>query len=80
MGSYIYLPSGALVADIDALAAPASDRLLFAGEATSRDGNGYVHGAILSGIREAERVLDRQGQGVELESGLVIELGCDEEA
>ena len=42
--------------------------------------SGYVHGAVLTGIREAERLLGREGQGVQLESGLVIELGCDEEA
>lgn len=80
LGSYIYLPVGATVADIEALAAPVGDRLLFAGEATSTNYNGYVHGAVLTGIREAERLLGRQGQGVEVDSGLVIELGCDEEA
>ena len=80
MGSYIYLPVGASVADIDALALPVGDRLLFAGEATSRSYSGYVHGAVLTGIREAERLLGKEGQGVELESGLVVELGCNEEA
>ena len=80
LGAYIYFPSGSSTADIDALAAPVGERLLFAGEATSRQYSGYLHGALLSGIREAERLLGRQGQGVELESGVVIELGCDEEA
>ncbi|MEM7434181.1 MAG: NAD(P)/FAD-dependent oxidoreductase [Myxococcota bacterium] len=80
LGSYIYLPVGATSADIQTLAEPVGERVLFAGEATSLDYNGYVHGAILSGIREAERLLGRQGQGVALESGLVVSLGCDEEA
>ncbi len=80
MGSYIYLPAGSSAADIEALAAPVNDRLLFAGDSTSLEHNGYVHGAILTGIREAERLLDRQGQGVELDSGLVIKLGCDEQS
>ena len=80
MGSYIYLPVGASVSDIETLARPVGDRLLFAGEATSSEYSGYVHGAVLTGIREAERLLGREGQGVELDSGLVIALGCDEEA
>jgi monoamine oxidase len=80
LGSYVYLPVGATVDDIEALAAPVGERLLFSGEATSTQYSGYVHGAILSGIREAERLLDRRGQGVELESGLVVEKGCDETA
>lgn len=80
MGSYVYLPVGASQADIEALGAPLGERLLFAGEATSLLYNGYVHGAVLSGIREAERLLGREGQGVEIESGIVIQQGCDEEA
>ncbi len=34
-------------------------RLLFAGEATSPTAFGTLHGARLSGVREADRVLDR---------------------
>ena len=75
LGSYLYLPVGSSVADIEALGAPVGDRLLFAGEATSVAYSGYVHGAVLSGIREAERLLGTVG--VRLESGLVIEEGCD---
>jgi hypothetical protein len=76
----VYLPVGASVADIEALAAPVGERLLFSGEATSTQYSGYVHGAILSGIREAERLLGTEGQGVRLESGLVIKKGCDEDS
>ncbi|NEO84615.1 MAG: FAD-dependent oxidoreductase [Spirulina sp. SIO3F2] len=39
------------------LAAPVGDRLLFAGEATNGDYPATVHGALLSGRREAERIL-----------------------
>ncbi|MDZ7785268.1 MAG: NAD(P)/FAD-dependent oxidoreductase [Halioglobus sp.] len=79
-GSYSYLAVGATPSDYSELARPVGNRLLFAGEATSMNYNGYVHGAMLTGIREAERLLGREGQGVELLSGLVIALGCDEMA
>jgi polyamine oxidase len=78
LGSYIYLPVGVGSSEIRALAAPVGDRLLFAGEATSSEYSGYVHGALLTGVREAERLLGTEG--AELLSGLVIEQGCDEEA
>ncbi len=55
-GSYSYIPPGASGGDRDALAEPVSDRLFFAGEATSRQYSATVHGAYLSGLREAERI------------------------
>ncbi len=55
-GSYVYLPVGASLDDIDTLAEPESDRLLFAGEATWRPAYGNVHAAMLSGLREAHRL------------------------
>ncbi len=55
-GSYSHVPVGAHSKDYDALAAPESDRLYFCGEATSRKWRGTVHGALLSGLREAERI------------------------
>ena len=56
MGSYLILPPGASPEDVDALAAPVGDRLLFAGEATNWDYAATVHGALLSGLREARRL------------------------
>jgi len=57
-GSYSYLPVGATPKDRETLAAPAAKgKLLFAGEATFAKAPATVHGAYLSGIREAERVL-----------------------
>ncbi|MGB6976315.1 MAG: FAD-dependent oxidoreductase [Gammaproteobacteria bacterium] len=55
-GSYSYIPTGASGSDYDAIAKPISDRLFFAGEATSAKYLATTHGAYLSGIREAERI------------------------
>lgn len=55
LGSYSFLAYGSSPDSFDALAAPVEGRLFFAGEATSRDFNATVHGAYLSGIREARR-------------------------
>lgn len=56
-GSYSYLAVGSSPADQDALAEPASERVLFAGEATFAEHFATVHGAYLSGRREAQRIL-----------------------
>jgi len=40
------------------MAEPVEDTILFAGEATNRDYQGTVHGAYLSGLREAKRILE----------------------
>jgi monoamine oxidase len=55
-GSYSFPALGQSLDDFDALAAPVGDRLLFAGEATSRTTFGTVHGAVLSAVREAQRL------------------------
>lgn len=55
-GSYVYLPPGASVDDIDTLAEPEHERLLFAGEGTSSTYYGNVHAAVLTGLREARRL------------------------
>jgi polyamine oxidase len=56
-GSHSFIPVGGSPIDYDALAAPASERLLFAGEATIKEYHATVHGAYLSGIREARRLI-----------------------
>jgi polyamine oxidase len=58
-GSYSYISVGAKTEYYDALARPIDDRVFFAGEATHRTYPGTVHGAYLSGIREANRVMSR---------------------
>ncbi len=55
-GSYSYLKPGASAHDYEVMAESIDDRLFFAGEACSK----YLattHGAYLSGIREAERII-----------------------
>lgn len=55
-GAYSFIPLGAKPEYYDTLARPIDDRVFFAGEATHRVYPGTVHGAYLSGIREALRV------------------------
>jgi len=55
-GSYSYMAVGATPGDIEALAAPVGDKLLFAGEATVRSHWACLHSAYFSGVREAARL------------------------
>ncbi|MGM0578477.1 MAG: flavin monoamine oxidase family protein [Myxococcota bacterium] len=55
-GAWTYVPVGASFADLDALAEPVGDRLFFAGEGTLAAYVGTLHGAWLSGLREADRI------------------------
>jgi predicted NAD/FAD-dependent oxidoreductase len=64
LGAYSSIPAGASGKDYDTLAEPVGDRVFFAGEATSRSYPATVHGAFLSGEREAKRIS-------ELRSGLI---------
>lgn len=57
LGSYSFIAVGASPDDMKVLGEPVGERLLFAGEATNPEFFGTVHGAYLSGIREAERIL-----------------------
>lgn len=57
LGSYSNLPIHARAHLFDTLAAPIENRLFFAGEATIRKHPGTVHGAMMSGLREARRIL-----------------------
>lgn len=56
LGSYSYLPVGSSPEDMNELGLPVGDKLFFAGEATLPEHYGTVHGAMLSGIREAKRL------------------------
>lgn len=56
-GSYTFLAVGSSPADLRTLAEPVSERLGFAGEATHEEFFATVHGAYMTGIREAERIL-----------------------
>lgn len=56
VGSYSFMAVGATPSDFDVLSEPVGERLLFAGEATHSTEFQNVHGAILTGLREAERL------------------------
>lgn len=58
MGSYSSYGVGSSPDDREALAAPIDDVLFFAGEATERDHPSTVHGAMLSGQRAADEIID----------------------
>lgn len=53
-GSYSFATNGTRSADFEAFEGGVDNKLFFAGEHTSRDYRGTVHGAYLSGIREAK--------------------------
>lgn len=57
-GAYSYATNGTTTADFDTLAKTVNNKLFFAGEHTSREYRGTVHGAYLSGIREADKIID----------------------
>jgi monoamine oxidase len=56
MGAYSYVVVGGVARAYDVLAEPISNRLFFAGEGTNRLYPATVHGAFLSGVREANRI------------------------
>jgi monoamine oxidase len=56
-GSYSFIAVGSSPDDMHELGQPVGERLLFAGEATNPEWFGTVHGAYLSGLREADRIL-----------------------
>ncbi|CAM8981727.1 unnamed protein product [Rhodiola kirilowii] len=57
-GSYSYVAIGASGEDYDLLGKPVENCLFFAGEATCKEHPDTVGGAMMSGLREAVRILD----------------------
>lgn len=57
LGAYSYIPVGSKGKHYDHMAEPVDNRLFFAGESTYREYPATVHGAFLSGIREAKRII-----------------------
>lgn len=56
-GAYSYPTNGSTSADFDTLANEVNNMIFFAGEHTEREFRGTVHGAYLSGIREADKII-----------------------
>ncbi len=58
LGAYSYTAVGTEMQHFDDLAEEVNDRLFFAGEHTEADYFSTVHGAYLSGLREAQKIID----------------------
>jgi monoamine oxidase len=56
-GAYSFATNRTTSADFDTMATEINHKLFFAGEHTERDYRGTVHGAYLSGIREADKII-----------------------
>lgn len=56
-GAYSFATNGARSSDFGSFENAINDQLFFAGEHTSREYRGTVHGAYLSGIREAKKIV-----------------------
>ena len=56
-GAYSFATNGTTSADFDTMALDINNKLFFAGEHTERDYRGTVHGAYLSGLREANKII-----------------------
>lgn len=57
-GAYAYPTNGSTSANFDTLANEINNKIFFAGEHTEREYRGTVHGAYLSGIREADKIIN----------------------
>lgn len=55
-GAYSHFRVGSSPKECDAIMEPVNNRVFFAGEATIKDYYATVHGAFLSGLREAKRI------------------------
>jgi len=60
-GSYSFVPVGGSREDYKVMAEPVAGKIFFAGEATNYNHPATVHGAYLSGIREADRIIKPVG-------------------
>jgi monoamine oxidase len=57
-GAYSYSQAGGSAAQYEIFAQPIAERLFFAGEHTIFEYHGTTHGALLSGLRAAEQIID----------------------
>lgn len=63
LGAASFMPVGVLAETRSALARPVDDRVFFAGEATAEEAAGTVRGAIASGERVVQELMDPAGSG-----------------
>ena len=56
-GAYSYATNGSTSSDFDTMASAVNNKLFFAGEHTERAYRGTVHGAYMSGLREADKII-----------------------
>ena len=56
-GSYSYYTNGTMPQNFDTMAEQVNNKVFFAGEHTERNYRASVHGAYLSGIREADKIM-----------------------
>lgn len=68
LGSYSYFAPKSRPVDMDILSASVGDCLHFAGEATNRTHPASTHGAVLSGRREAEKIIKHRAGLLNLDS------------
>jgi hypothetical protein len=64
-GAYSYVSVGATGEDYDILGKPVDNCLFFAGEATCKEHPDTVGGAMMSGLREAVRIIDILSTGID---------------
>jgi monoamine oxidase len=57
-GAYSFAANNGRTTDFDVLAAQIENKVFFAGEHTSKDYRGTVHGAYLSGLSAAKKIMD----------------------
>lgn len=79
-GSYSYSKVGTTPRDFESMSRPVGSTLLFAGEATNRQHPATVHGAFISGVREAKRVIELSDYSPEEKAKFASELStlaCD---
>ena len=56
-GAYSFVASGSISSDFEVFEEPIGNKVFFAGEHTIFDYRGTVHGAFLSGLREANKII-----------------------
>jgi monoamine oxidase len=78
-GSYSYAKVGTTPRDFEIMSRPVGSSLLFAGEATNWQHPATVHGAYISGVREARRVIENSDYSLTERKQFAMELDLMED-